>query len=44
MYFSFPKRPDQPALGNTQSPIQWVSGFFAGDKAAGVWRRPLSSI
>ena len=26
-----------PDLGPTQSPIQWVPGFFAGSEVAGVW-------
>jgi hypothetical protein len=28
----------QTALGPTQAPIQWVSGFIPGGKAAGSWR------
>jgi hypothetical protein len=26
----------RPALGPSQSPIQWVPGFFPGDKVAGA--------
>jgi len=29
--------PSRPALGSTQSPIQWVLGLFARGKAAGAW-------
>ena len=29
--------PFTPVLGLTQTPIQWVPGFFPRDKAAGVW-------
>jgi hypothetical protein len=30
--------PFRPALGSTQSPIQWVPGLLPGGKAAGPWR------
>jgi len=28
----------RPVLGPTQPRIQWVPGFFLGEKAAGGWR------
>jgi len=31
-------RPSRPALGPTQSPIQWVRSLFPGGKAAEAWR------
>jgi hypothetical protein len=35
----------RPALGFTQSPIQWVQGSsFPRSKAAGAWSLPLTSI
>jgi hypothetical protein len=34
----------RPNLRHTQPPIQWALGFFPGDKAAGAWNWPLSSI
>ena len=30
--------PSRPALGPTQSPIQWIPVIFTGGKAAGAWR------
>ena len=32
--FCFPKKKSRPALGPAHLPIQWVSGFFPGSKAA----------
>jgi hypothetical protein len=35
----------RPALGSTQSPVQWVPGVLSlGQSAAGVWRWPLTAI
>jgi hypothetical protein len=34
----------RPALGPTQSPIQWVPGLSRGYKAAGAWRWPLTPL
>ena len=34
--------PFTPALGPTQTPIQWVPGPFPRHKAAGVWHWPLT--
>ena len=30
-----------PALGPTQSPVQWIPGLSRGWRAAGAWRWPL---
>ena len=30
--------PFTPASGLTRPPVQWVTGFFPGGKAAGAWR------
>ena len=30
-------QPSRPALGPTQSPIQWAPGPFPGGKATGAW-------
>jgi len=34
----------RPALGPTQPPIQWVSAFVPGGKAAGACSRQLTPI
>jgi hypothetical protein len=41
--FSSPKT-SRPALRPTQRSLSRVLGFLPGDKAAGVWRWPLSAI
>jgi len=33
----------RPAVGHTQSRIQWLAVFFSGGKAAGAWRWPLTT-
>ena len=45
MWARFP-HPSRPVLGLTQSPIQWVPGFFAGVKGArrGVNHPPPSVV
>ena len=30
--------PSKPALGLTQTPVQWVPSRYVGGKAAGAWR------
>ena len=39
-----PSKTSRPALGSAQSPIQWVSDFFSGVKAAGTLNLPLTFI
>jgi len=34
----------RPAVGPTQPPSQWISGFFPGAKAADAWRWLLTFI
>ena len=35
--------PSRPALGLTQTPMQWVPRLCPGGKAAGAWRWPPNS-
>jgi hypothetical protein len=36
--------PSRPALGPTQPPIQLVTCYFSGSKAAGAWFRPATHL
>jgi len=38
------QNPFRPALGPTQSPVQWVPGPFPGVKLGGAWRLPHTPI
>jgi hypothetical protein len=40
----FPLKPTRLVLGPTPPPIQFISPFFPGGKAAGVWSWPLTSM